>query len=98
MSDFEKAREAVLRAEQFRKLSSAAETARALIRLQREPIIRNGIFGFRKRKQGGDEFTMFPEIEVNALYAALAHVRDDSERRAKDIEASVYVKGCDSDD
>ena len=96
MSDFEKARDAVLRAEHFRNLSSAAETARALIRLQHEPVIRNGIFGFRKRKQDGHEFTAFPEIETNALYAALAHVRDDSERRARDIEASVYVKGPDS--
>lgn len=71
-----------------RSIERGAENARSRLRLRHEPVARGGLLGFlRRRPEDRDEF--FTRDETSAIYAALAVVRDNAQRRADELERGI---------
>jgi hypothetical protein len=91
---------AVLRAaERERDLEQAADFGRVKIRLQARPTVRRRLLVFRSEGPGYPDHE-FDQAETDALYEALAIVRDDHAKRAAELEAkalSLTARGSEED-
>lgn len=88
MSDVKALRGQLAEADRLRAIASESESARVKIRLGERPIVRRGVLGFWRRSEVLPEQS-FTQAETNAIYDALAKVRDDARRRADEIEKSI---------
>lgn len=84
------AREILDCVDRLRKKSDKAEYVRTMIRLDAEVCVRKGRLGWRRKKE--DPIKWLTEDETNAVYDALAKVRDDNHRWADEEEAKVQIK------
>lgn len=86
-------RELLAQADRERATVSAADWARAKIRLGEKPVQRGGLLRFRKGRPEERE-CVFDAGQTAAIYAALAIVRDDAKRRADELEARVTTEAA----
>jgi hypothetical protein len=87
MSDVKALREQLAEADRQRQIAHDAESARGTIRLGQTPIVRRGLLGFPKTESWAEKF--LTRAETNAVYDALAKVRDDARSRADEIEKTI---------
>lgn len=87
MSDVNALRESLARVDRLRAEAAAADSARVTIRLSGQPIARRGLLGFMKRGDWPDQ--IFTRGETNAIYDALAVVRNDAQSRADELEKTI---------
>ena len=80
-------REILNQADRLHRTSRAAEDLRVAIRLGRKPRLRRGILAWTGARK---EHTLTTD-ETNAVYDALADVRDRMGREARALEESVAV-------
>lgn len=73
-------------ADRHRKVANAAEMARVNIRLGRDPKV-------ERRRTFRVDTKVFDAFETQALYEALAIVRDDNEKAAADYERRALEAG-----
>lgn len=90
-------RETLAEADRHRRLEHGAESAMRSIRLGRKPVMRRGLFGFRKRP---DEFheLVFGQAETSAIYEALRTVQAEHRAAAGRLEATVTTTDGDRRD
>ena len=87
MSDVQALREQLAEADRQRQIANDAESARGSIRLGQKALVKRGLLGFPKSGHWGEKF--LTQAETNAVYDALAKVRDDARRRADEIEKAI---------
>lgn len=88
MTDVKTLRDKLAEVDRQRRIADDAESARGKIRLGSRPRQRYGLLAFLS----GDEVwpdQHFEQAETNAIYDALAVVRDDAQRRADEIEKQI---------
>lgn len=86
-------------AERERRQESAAEMGRVHIRLWQRPVIRRRLLVFRAKGYGYTD-QEFDQDETNAIYEALAIVRDNHAKRAAELESkalSLTARGSEED-
>lgn len=88
MSDVKALRGQLAEADRLRAIAAESESARVKIRLGERPIVRRGVLGFWRPSEVLPEQS-FTQAETNAIYDALAKVRDDAQRRADEIEKAI---------
>lgn len=88
--DAQAVREALDMVDRYERTSHGAENARGSIRLGQQPAMRGGVLGFWRRHPEGHDYPFTAE-ETSAIYEALATVRDDFARKARDLEATVIM-------
>lgn len=87
MTDVQALREQLAEVDRQRKIADDAERARGSIRVGQTPVMKRGLLGFPKTGHWGEKF--LTQAETNAVYDALAKVRDDAQRRADEIEKTI---------
>jgi hypothetical protein len=87
MSDVQALREQLAEADRQRKIADDAECARGSIRVGQKPVMKRGLLGFPKTALWAEK--LLTQAETNAVYDALARVRDDARRRADEIEKTI---------
>lgn len=87
MNDVQKLREQLAEIDRLRGIADGAESARGSIRLGQTPIMHRGLLGFPKTPTWSEK--CLTHAETNAVYDALAKVRDDAQRRADEIEKTI---------
>jgi hypothetical protein len=84
----ETTRDLIAEADRLKRWSQEAEFARTLIRLWERPKMRKGLLGFFGRSSGYED-VQFNQAQTDAIYQALARVRDDYARQAEEIERRI---------
>lgn len=74
--------------DRHKALVEDAEMARVKIRLLEQPVMRKGLFGFRKKRETDAEF-QFDKDETFAVYQALGKLKAEHQKAARDLEQSV---------
>jgi hypothetical protein len=91
VSDVTALRQQLARIDRHRQLADSAESARVKIRLSGKPTASRGLLGFLKRSDVWID-QHFTQAETDAIYDALASVRNDERRAADELEKTIAIE------
>ncbi|HEY3559638.1 MAG TPA: hypothetical protein VGL05_19350 [Kribbella sp.] len=88
MTDVKALRDKLAEVDRQRRIADEAESARGKIRLGQRPVQRFGLLAFLSRTDPWPD-QHFSQEETNAIYDALAVVRENARKRAAEIEKQI---------